>query len=658
MRDIKNSFMLHFLNHKPKSNYYLVFIYRLLIIYLLYTFSRIVFLIYNHSHFDIPPERLLTIFLGGLRFDTTAILYTNLLFIALSILPFQFRHNNIYQQITKYIFFITNSIALFANFADIPYFDFVLERSTIKIFTEFQHETNLLSLFGKFVIDYWPITISFIFSIWLMVYLYRRVEISQPWPTKKVWYYCVALIFMLVTVALTIGGIRGDFKHSTRPITMSNAGQYVKSPTEMAIVLNTPFCLIRSTEGTAYKRQTFFDDAQLENIYTPIHIPDTTLPENKVNVVIIIVESLNKEFISKFYPYLDNGTYKGYSPFLDSLIDHSLTFKYSYANGRKSIEALPSVIASIPSIESPFVLSPYYSNKMTTIPLLLKSMGYKAALFHGAPNGSMGFQAFGQLAGFDEYYGKDEYNNDKDFDGTWAIWDEEFLQFMAQTIDTFSKPFVATVFTATSHHPFELPERYKNRFQSRDFPLQRCIEYTDYAIQRFFETASKMKWYQNTLFVITADHVSLNQRPEFQNPIGYFSVPIIFFQPGSQLKGIDTITIAQQIDILPTVVNYIGYKKPYVAFGQDLLKPNNQKFAINYLNGTYRLYKNEYMIEFDGTRLLSLFNIKTDPFLQNNLLNKLPDVQNEMETLIKAFIQQYKNRMIDNCLTIDCQKHK
>ncbi len=640
-------------NFSFKADFYLVLIYRIFIVYLLYFISRLIFFLYNHEHFNVSIENLATIFWGGIKFDTTAILYTNLLFIALSILPFRFRHQPIYQQITKYIFYFTNAIALMTNYIDIPYYDFVLERTTITIFEQFKHETNLPFLFIRFVFEYWYITLLYVINVWLMIWLYKRVLINPPFPKKKILYYPYCFILMLGIVALTIGGIRGDFKHSTRPITMSHAGEYVQNANEMAIVLNTPFCLIRSTEGVAYKHQNFFTDEEVNKIYNVIHIPDSTKKFTPLNIVIIIVESLNKEFVGRFYPYLDSGKYKGYAPFLDSLVGVGYTFKYSFANGRKSIDAMPSVLASIPAIESPFVLSPYYSNTLTTLPNLLKPYGYYSAFFHGAPNGSMGFLAFSRLAGFDNYYGKDEYNNDKDFDGTWGIWDEEFLQFMANTLNTFSQPFFASVFTVTSHHPFKLPSRYDTVFKSVDFPLQRCIEYTDYAIKRFFHTASQMPWYKNTLFVITADHVSLNQREEFKNPIGYFSVPIIFFLPGSNLTGIDTLTIAQQIDILPSVLSYLGYPEPFFSFGQNVFNTSyEKKFTVNYLNGIYRLYYKDYMIEFNGTKSLHLYNFRKDSLLKNDLMGTLPEIEKEMENLIKAFVQQYKNRMIDNCINI------
>lgn len=108
-------------------------------------------------------------------------------------------------------------------------------------------------------------------------------------------------------------------------------------------------------------------------------------------------------------------------------------------------------------------------------------------------NGSMGFQAFARSVGFQKYFGRTEYNEDPnyngdaDFDGTWAIWDEEFLQFYCDRMSEMKEPFVTSVFTATSHGPFDLPERYKGKFPTGDDPLFETVAYSDYAIQRFLK---------------------------------------------------------------------------------------------------------------------------------------------------------------------------
>jgi phosphoglycerol transferase MdoB-like AlkP superfamily enzyme len=225
------------------------------------------------------------------------------------------------------------------------------------------------------------------------------------------------------------------------------------------------------------------------------------------------------------------------------------------------------------------------------------------------------------------------------------------MQFFAHTIDTFSKPFVASLFTVSSHHPFEIPKRYKGKFKKDEFVMSECVQYTDFAFRRFFETASKMPWFKNTLFVITADHVSLNQRDEFKNDIGYFSVPVIFYKPGSNLVGLDSITNAQQADIMPTVLNYLGYDKDYLAFGKDLFDPRSPNVAINYLNDTYRLFMDDYLLLYDGKRSKGFYHVDTYRQLSADQSIRNPKKKQAMERYLKAFIQQYQNRMIDNKLT-------
>jgi phosphoglycerol transferase MdoB-like AlkP superfamily enzyme len=636
-----------------KGNYYLVFLYRLFLIYLLFSLSRIEFLIFTHSHFQgLTAKQILRMLYGGLLFDTSALAYINMLYICLFFIPFKFRYKKNYQLVLLFIFIITNGIALLINSADIGYFDFVLQRSTVDIFTEFKHEHNLIALFGKFIIDWWYLTLIWIIMMAGFIWAYRKVKIEAPKLRSAMIFYPGSILMLAVISGLLIAGARGGFRHSTRPIVMSNAGAYVKNNDEMAIVLNTPFTLMHSFEIRGYKRVKYFsDDEKLNSVYSPIHMP-AIRETRKENVVIFIVESLNKEFLASLTNDLDGGNYKGYTPFLDSLVGISKTYLHSYANGRKSIDALPSVLTSIPRVEMPFILTPYYNNKLNSLPGLLKEKGYKSAFFHGAPNGSMGFLAFTNLIGVDEYYGKTEYNNDKDFDGIWGIWDEDFMQFFAHTIDTFSKPFIATLFTVSSHHPFTIPQRYAGKFKKDNFVMSECVQYTDYAFRRFFETASKMTWFRNTLFIITADHVSLNQREEFQNDIGYFSVPVIFYKPGSNLTGLDRTINAQQIDIMPTVLNYLGYDQEYLAFGKDLFDLKSPNVAINYLNDTYRLFMDDYLLIHDGKQSKGFYHVDTYRKMSADISLQNPRKKEEMENYLKAFIQQYVNRMIDNKLTV------
>jgi phosphoglycerol transferase MdoB-like AlkP superfamily enzyme len=550
------------------------------------------------------------------------------------------------------LFFLTNGIALVANIADIPYYEFVLQRTTMDFFNQFKNEENLGDLSIRFIFDYWYLSILWLGFMVLMIISYKRVKVGPPRVKSGLLYFIYGLLGFAVSSILIIGGIRGGYNRFAQPITMTNAWSYVKKPDHAAIVLNTPFTLIQSIEKKGLDRINYFSSqTELNSIFLPFHKAEN-FPVRKENVVIFIVESLNKEFVGSLNKDLDNGNYTGFTPFLDSLVEVSKVYRHSYANGRKSIDILPALFCSLPRIGLPFVLmTPYYRNNLNSLPGLMKEMGYKSAFFHGGPNGSFGFQSFTNIIGIDEYYGMNEYNNDKDYDGSWGIWDEEFMQYFANTIDTFSTPFIASLFTLSTHHPFILPEKYENRFVKSDIPQERCIQYMDYSLKRFFEKASTMPWYNNTLFIITADHVSVNQRPEFKNEIGYFSVPIIFFKPGSDMIGTDTITNAQQIDIMPTVLNYLGYNKDYFAFGKDIFSKVEINYAFNFLNDSYRLFLDDKLLLFNGKETNSLFKVEGFRNLRELSLETNKAAKDSMEIFLKAYIQQYVNSMIDNKLS-------
>jgi phosphoglycerol transferase MdoB-like AlkP superfamily enzyme len=309
---------------------------------------------------------------------------------------------------------------------------------------------------------------------------------------------------------------------------------------------------------------------------------------------------------------------------------------------------MPSVLSSIPMFIEPFISTPYSTNDISSIAALLKGKGYYSAFFHGAPNGSMGFDAYAKSAGFDDYFGLNEYGN-KDLDGMWAVWDEEFLQFYADKMGELRQPFVTAVFTATSHHPFRIPKRYEGQFPEGTKPIHKCVGYTDYAIREFFRKMSQYEWYNNTLFVITADHINQTTHEEYFTDINTYSIPILFYHPGSDLKGLETLPV-QQIDIMPGILGYLNYDKPYFAYGQDIFNTNaKDKFVVNYNNQLFQFIKRDYFLQFDGLETKSVYDYKSDIFLQNNLAGKAVE-QPEMETELKAIIQQYIMRMTENRL--------
>ena len=619
-----------------------------LILLLLYSFLRIGFFGFNKSLFpNVSSEELATMIWGGVKFDIVAILYLNVIYILLQSIPFPFKYNQLYQRICKWIFVITNSIGIATNLIDYAYYPFTLKRTTGTVFSQFSNEDNILKLTFDFLLEYWYLLILFIGICYLLSKVFNFINIHKPLEIKFL-FYTTQFVLFLFTIFLFIGGVRGGWAHSTRPITLSNAGDYVKNPEEMNIVLNTPFSILKTLKAVSLKEVNYFSEPQLNKIYPVIHTPKDTLSFNKLNVVVLILESFGKEHIGALNKDIENGNYKGYTPFLDSLIDQSYSFTRAYANGRKSIDALPSVITGIPSVGEPFVLSIYSGNKTTSIAKLLADEGYETAFFHGAPNGSMGFSAYTQLAGIKHYYGKNEFNNDAEFDGIWGIWDEPFMQFMADKINELPQPFFTSFFSLSSHHPFKVPEKYKGKFPKGPLEVHEPVGYTDYALKQFFAKASHMPWFKNTLFVITADHATVSHLPEYKNMANAFAIPIIFYYPGGEMIG-SSDKLTQQIDIMPTILNYLHYPKPYFAFGFDAFDPIRDNFVINNIGGVYNLFQGDYFMTNDGNKTTSIFDIKNDRYLSKDLINNKV-VKESLENTLTAFIQQYNYGMIHNKL--------
>ncbi|MDA3853704.1 MAG: sulfatase-like hydrolase/transferase [Bacteroidales bacterium] len=637
---------------KKEINEYLVLLYRIFLLMVIYSGLRLLFWWFNSDYFpNTESSSLLRMFHGGLKFDISSIMLTNLVYLLFYLfpLPAKWKFSKGYQKGLKGLFIGFNTIAIAASCIDLIYFRFINKRSTYSIFKSLQNEENMGRLWLQFLADYWYVFVLFMAIITALVYSYSLVKPKASQPSHGWWHYSRATVLMALAFGLSVMAIRGGYRHSTRPINMSNAGKYINTPEEMAIVLNSPFSILRNWGKSGYHEYHFFKtEEQLNKVYSPVH--KAAHPNTQKNVVIFILESFNREYLGAFNKDLDDGQYKGYTPFLDSLAEHSLYFPNAYANGHKSIEAMPSIIASIPSLVLPYISSEQSSNQINSLASVLKKEGYYSAFFHGAQNGSMGFESFAKVAGFDDYFGRKEYNNEKDYDGIWGIWDEPYLQHFSEEMSHMEEPFYTTLFTLSSHHPFKIPEHYKGAFPKGTLPVHQCVGYTDNALRNFFKKASKTEWYKNTLFVFTADHSSKSTHDSYKTSHMRYAVPLLFFSPSDTTLQGRNPELAQQIDIMPTVLDYVGNSSNYLAFGQSLLQENPNKFIINYPNSTYQCIMGELVLHFDGEKVLSVHNYVKDPTLKNNIVNELSD--NKLTQMTKAIVQQYNNRMIRDNLTV------
>lgn len=638
------------MNKFPRINEYRALLLRILLAYFFYFIARLLFFIYNNELIAIDGVYdFLRLCFHGLAFDTTTILYANSLFIVISIFPALINTKKGFQKVLFYIYFVTNLLFYVANFIDFIYYRYTFNRSTRASLDTLENESNKVALGYNFLLNYWHVFLLFFAISFIWILLYKKIKVTAVVEKPTLKYFVGSTASFLLITILCIGGIRGDFKKSTRPINLLDASKYVRNASQADVVLNTPFAIIRTWNANTFKKLNLVSKSQIDSLLVPIKQYKNNV-KTKPNIVIFILESFGREYSGAFNKNTKIIDYEGYTPFVDSLAQHSLIYTNAYANGWKSIHGMSSVIAGIPSFKDAFTSSPFPNQKIESLVSTLKSEGYDTSFFHGAPNGSMGFLGFGNILGYDHYIGKTEYNNDADFDGVWGIWDEPFFQYFNQKLTSKKQPFMATLFSVSSHEPYKVPEKYAGKFPTGKVNINESIGYTDYALQLFFREAKKQSWYNNTIFVLVADHGNTIAYDEYRKEFNKHTIPILFFTPNEKYVGVNK-DWAQQIDIYPTLLDMIGYQKPFRSWGRSLI--NEKKvppFVVKYGANVYQFMSGNYICTFDGKKAVG-FYAATDKGMENNLITKRNLEMNVLELRCKAFLQDYMERIIDKRLT-------
>jgi len=603
---------------------------------LLFTLMRVAFIIFNKSYFaEIDPM----LFIGGIRFDIAAIAYVFFPFSIASVLPIKQRNNKSYQKVLKGLFLFSAALSVLVSVIDIAYFRFTLKRTTADIFDFVATGDDTLRLIPQFIADYWYLGLVFVVLMWFINWCYKQT-MSKFIPESKPW---TQWVIMVLWIGIFITASRGGLQ--MRPITSLQASQYA-SIQNVPLVLNTPFTITRTLFKEQIVEVDYFTESNLNQQFNPIY--NYTAESNQhPNIVLIILESFSREYIGSY----NDG--KGYTPFLDSLMEESVVFENAFANGKKSIEALPSILAGLPSLmDNPYITSGYNNNSIQGIGTLLSRLNYSSSFYHGGSNGTMSFDAFAQMSGIEKYYGRTEYNNEADYDGHWGIFDEPYFQYYAKELGKKQAPFFSTIFSLSSHHPYTIPAKHKDQFPKGILDVHESVGYSDYSLKRFFETAQKQPWFENTVFIITADHTAQSVRPKYLNRLGIFTVPLLIYnwKNGPAVGRYSQVT--QHADIAPICLEIANFNGEALNFGQYPLDSSKNSFAVNYLTGVYQLIEDDYTLHFDGENTVGLYHYPSDTTLTNNLAAVEMSKRLSMENKLKAIIQQFNHRMISNELSL------
>jgi len=600
---------------------------------------RLLFLVFNPVLLAFPNTQLAESFFFGLAYDISSLVYIHGLFIGLHLLPYAFFNRVKTQRFLFFLFMLGQFLFLFFNFVDIGLYPIVGRRSGSEIFS-MATETEGLVL--QYLFGYWHLFVLLLALVYLNYFAYQRIKYqTTPAANEPISWPSAILLRVGVLVLVFIGG-RGGFK--LMPLNPFDAARNTRAEL-IPLVINTPFNMIISAQHAGLKEKKYFEDElQLIANFNPIKqvIPKRNAAQKR-NIVLIIVESLGKEYIG-FY---NHG--KGYTPFLDSLMKHSQVFVHAYANGKKSIEGIPAILSGMPSLmQVPYLSSNYHSNIIRSAGHYLQELGYTVGFYHGGKNGTMSFDNYVALSNSGDYFGKNEYPNPSDFDGFWGISDRPYLQYVAKQIGKSNFPSFTSVFTLTSHHPYQLPSSELARFKDGSLPIHKTISYTDDALRDFFKTASQQDWFNNTTFIITADHSAENERPYYQTPTGKFEIPLLIYRPKDVLPEMKLETVSQT-DILQLILEEANYTKPFFSFGSGL-HADGSGCAMQFHDGYYQLIQWPFVLNFANDKAIGFFHLEKDSLMKTNQIENA-SYANKRDSLTlkaKAIIQTFNTRVLNN----------
>jgi phosphoglycerol transferase MdoB-like AlkP superfamily enzyme len=621
---------------------------------MVYTLIRLGFFVANYSEFsNTSTGEILLAFLTGIRFDLSAIFYSNLIVLILFNLPGYLLRYKWYETIVIFLFLFINSVMLTLSIADYGYFKETERRMSYEVYVMIGDVIKILPslMLNHFVLLIALILLFFLFyklfsSFYkkLKTYNFSRINISG------------GIIGFVILLGLIVLSARGGFQ--LRPIRPANAfttNSYVLG----YLILNTPFNVLTSLDQDELKPMKFMTEDESRNLtreiiksdneqfvndsYTFQRIRNTKSEPKKMNVVIFIMESWSAIYCGSI-----TGQ-KTYTPFFDSLASHSLLFTNFFANGQRSIESVPSILVSIPSLSEKIIIgSKSEMNKFRGLGSVLSEQGYSTSFHHGARTGSMGFDGFTRLAGIDKYYGSEDCKGltDDDYDGMWGVCDEPFFLESVNNISTFKQPFCSIIFTLSSHDPHRIPDKRKAMFDiyKDETDFEKTIRYSDFSIREFFNATKQKDWFNNTIFLITADHTLYNTRSDFYTT---FQIPLLIYSPEFTDSKKDA-TLGSQIDMFPSLLDLLDITTVHSSMGRSLFRTNGINYTILKRGLEYLILSDKYCLMMYQDNRFGLYDFKNDKALENDISSKYPEVTESMKKFLLSYLQSATTAIAEN----------
>lgn len=611
----------------------------LLVSLLLY---RVVFLLKYADFTGLNLREVVMPFLVGLRFDLATSAYVLIPFIALMFLPY-FSMSKKYLKVLltfNLCWLILINVYLFV---DLLYYPFSLRHLSFELFNTKGDIVPLIKIgFSEYFLQIlffclFLIAMGFAYHF-LSSKVFKRFSHDSYSFIKKIFSEAVSL---LVVTALSIIMARGGLQ--MKPLKYSDAFTF-NSPFLGHLALNGVYTTMRtyysfrenremkgwekrncSQEEALQKGQGMIVSLEKEEILDPKyplyrHFKYKSTEFRPLNVVIFIMESWSSRYVGVL------GGEEDATPFFSRLSKRGVLFKNFFANGQRSIESISAILTSIPPSGGMILSQSGALSQMPVkfLPAILREKAYKTFFIHGAKRGSMGFNSLVKQTGIEKYLSKEDMLKEggRD-DGVWGIYDEDTFLYAHRLFQAQNNPFFAVIFSLSSHTPYKLPSEHFHFYKPERpfYDFLNSLRYSDYALSRFFDKASKAKYFDNTVFIIVGDHTegksagnSLSER---------FSVPCLIYA-SRYIRPMRISKTVTHADLVPTILDILKSSDAHTSFGQSTFNNNPGVGLLPY--GDFDIFVRE------GWMLVSSMNGVTETY--NYLREPVKDISHDKESML------------------------
>lgn len=440
---------------------------------------------------------------------------------------------------------------------------------------------------GTLLKDHWSHLLATALLLPAIGWAYARLTRTARAPaTLRVWQALPLSVLLFAVLALSARGALGH--RPANPASVAVTTDHLVNELPLSSLYTVAYAVHQSRKseegGITYaempeqrvidvvRRETGLPASAFKDPASPMrHLQTTVHPRAKpLNLVIVLEESLGAEFVGRL-----GGL--PLTPNLDRLSDQGIWFENLYATGTRSVRGIEAVVAGFPPTSAVSTVKLAKSQRdFFTLASFLKPKGYESTFFYGGESHFDNMRSYFMGNGFDRVVEQKDMPSSA-FIGTWGasdgdLFDVAHQHFSQQPAD---KPFFALVFSSSNHAPFEFPDGGFDLHEQPKNTVNNAVKYADHALGQFFEKAKRSAYWDNTLFLVVADHNSRVYGPSVI-PIERFHIPGLIL--GGAVKSPERIhTVASQIDLAPTLISLMGLSGEHPLIGRDLSDPTQRE---------------------------------------------------------------------------------